>query len=159
MIRKLILAILTGVWLTLCALGAAEAPTEAPAESPEPQAQTTQAPMEEDETPPSPAKGYVLVTSATRNGILPLPEAEPYSYELRQVLPDGTETVNVIHVTPDGVCMEDSTCENHDCVNQGTVTLDNRKDRILSNMIICLPNQVYLELLTPEEILERVKEQ
>lgn len=156
--RKLMLALLVGAWLALCALGAAEAPADAPAESQEPQAQATQAPLEEDETPPTPARGYVLVTSATQNGILPLPEEEPYSYELRQVLPDGTETVNVIHVTPDGVCMEDSTCENHDCVQQGTVTLENRNDRILSNMIICLPNQVYLELLTPEEILERVRE-
>ena len=70
------------------------------------------------------------------------------------LLPDGTPAENVIHVTAEGVYMEDSTCENHDCVDQGEVTLDNRKDRILGNMIICLPNQVTLQLLTPDEVLE-----
>ena len=49
--------------------------------------------------------------------------------------------------------MEDSTCANHDCIDQGIVTLENRKERILGNMIICLPNQVCLQLYTPEEIL------
>ena len=65
----------------------------------------------------------------------------------------------MIHLTPDGVYMEDSTCANHDCVNQGTVTLENRNDRILGNMIICLPNQVTLQLYTPEEILTMMKQQ
>jgi hypothetical protein len=55
--------------------------------------------------------------------------------------------------------MEDSTCENHDCVEQGMVTLENRDERILSNMIICLPNQVTLQLFTPEELLEMAKGQ
>ena len=39
-------------------------------------------------------------------------------------------------------------------MKQGTVTLENRDERILYNMIICLPNQVMLELYTPEEVLE-----
>lgn len=106
---------------------------------------------------PQPAKGYVLVRTATQMGWLPLPEEGEVSYPLKQVLPDGTEAVNVIHLTPDGVYMEDSTCENHDCVGQGEVTLENRDERILSNMIICLPNQVILELYTPEEVLEMVQ--
>ncbi len=104
-----------------------------------------------------PAKGYVMVSTATRTGWLPLPEEGEYSYSLKQVLPDGTEAENVIHLTADGVYMEDSTCEGHDCVQQGVVTLENRNDRILSNMIICLPNQVFLQLFTPEEVLEMVR--
>ena len=107
--------------------------------------------------PPSPAKGYVLVTTATQAGWLPLPEEGELSVPVKQVLPDGTEAENVIHLTPDGVYMEDSTCEGHDCVQQGTVTLDNREERILSNMIICLPNQVTLQLFTPEEVLEMMQ--
>lgn len=106
------------------------------------------------EAPPSPAPGYVLVSTATQSGWLPLPAEGEYSYHLRQLLPDGTEAENVIHLTPEGVYMEDSTCENHDCVGQGTVTLENRHERVLSNMIICLPNLVYLELYTPEEVVE-----
>ena len=90
-------------------------------------------------------------------GWLPLPSEGEVSYPLRQILPDGTEAVNTIHLTPEGVYMEDSTCANHDCVNQGEVTLENKQDRILANMIICLPNQVTLELYTPEEVLEMVR--
>lgn len=60
--------------------------------------------------------------------------------------------VNVIHVTPQGVSMTSSTCKNQDCVKQGEVTLGNRETRLLSNMIICLPNRVTLELCTPEEL-------
>ena len=108
---------------------------------------------------PQPAKGYVLVSTATQSGWLPLPEEGEVSYPLRQLLPDGTEAENVIHLTPDGVYMEDSTCEGHDCVDQGVVTLENRNDRVLGNMIICLPNQVTLQLFTPEEILAMMSEQ
>ena len=102
---------------------------------------------------PVPARGYVLVTTATQMGLLPLPETEDYVFPLKQLRTDGTFTENVIHLTPEGVYMESSTCENHDCIDEGIVTLENRKDRILGNMIICLPNQVTLQLLTPEEIL------
>lgn len=138
--------------LTLCVGAAlAEAPAEAPAASlsPEP-GDGTDAPK----ATPQPASAYVLVSTATQMGFLPLPDEGEYSYHLKQILPDGTPAENVIHLTPDGVWMEDSTCENHDCVQQGEVTIDNRKDRILGNMIICLPNQVTLQLLTPEEIEE-----
>ena len=138
---KRLASLLIAALLTSCAAGLCE-PTAAP---------------ESEETAPSPAPGYVLVTTATQSGWLPLPEEGEYSYPLRQVLPDGTEAVNTIHLTPEGVYMEDSTCENHDCVNQGVVTLDNRDERILSNMIICLPNQVTLQLFTPEELLEMIK--
>ena len=97
------------------------------------------------------------MTTATQSGWLPLPEEGEVSYPIRQILPDGSEAENVIHLTPDGVYMEDSTCANHDCIQQGTVTLENRDERILSNMIICLPNQVTLQLFTPEELLEMAK--
>ena len=60
--------------------------------------------------------------------------------------------VNVVHVTPDSIWMADSTCDNHDCVEQGTVTLATMNDRVLGNMIICLPHQVTLELYTAGEM-------
>ena len=49
--------------------------------------------------------------------------------------------------------MEDSTCEGHDCVEQGEVTFDNIGTRILGRYILCLPNQVSLELYSTEELL------
>ena len=84
---------------------------------------------------------------------LPLPEEEDYTFPIRQVREDGTEELNLLHVTPEGFYMESSTCENQDCVEQGLVTLENRSERILGGWVICLPNLVYLELYTPEEIL------
>ena len=97
--------------------------------------------------------GYVLVSTATQSGWLPLPTEGDSVFPLSQVLPDGTQALNVIHLTPDGVYMEDSTCKNHDCVGEGEVTLENISERILGNMIICLPNQVVLQLYTPEETM------
>ena len=145
--KRILLCLLAGLlWVT--AIAAAE-----PTVTAQPQA------TEEPTDSPKPAKGYVLVTTATQSGWLPLPEEGEVSYPVRQLLPNGTEAVNTIHLTPEGVYMEDSTCEGHDCVQQGEVTLDNRAERILGNMIICLPNQVTLQLYTPEELLEMVKGQ
>ena len=150
-LKRVLLCLLAGLVLVAAVAGAEpEADTQAP-ETAQPGA--TDAP----EDGPKPAKGYVLVTTATQSGWLPLPEEGEVSYPIRQILPDGSEAENVIHLTPDGVYMEDSTCANHDCIQQGTVTLENRDERILSNMIICLPNQVTLQLFTPEELLEMAK--
>ena len=149
--KRILLCLLAGLLWVSAIAPAEQAPTTEPAATAQPQA--TQGPTDS----PKPAKGYVLVTTATQSGWLPLPEEGEVSYPLRQLLPNGTEAVNTIHLTPEGVYMEDSTCEGHDCVQQGEVTLDNRAERILGNMIICLPNQVTLELFTPEEVLEMAK--
>ncbi len=151
--KRILLCLLAGLlWVTAIA-AAEQAPATEPTATAQPQATA------EPTDSPKPAKGYVLVTTATQSGWLPLPEEGEVSYPVRQLLPNGTEAINTIHLTPEGVYMEDSTCEGHDCVQQGEVTLDNRTERILGNMIICLPNQVTLQLYTPEELLEMVKGQ
>lgn len=58
---------------------------------------------------------------------------------------------NVIHTTATGMKMHFSTCENQNCIQQGEVTLDNRESRLLGSLIVCLPNEVVLELVAPEE--------
>ncbi len=88
-----------------------------------------------------------LVLSVGNTRYHPLPIFKETSYRLRQA--DGRE--NVFHVTLDSVHMESATCDNQDCIKQGTVNLENRDARVLRNMIICLPNQVVLELITPQE--------
>ena len=103
------------------------------------------------------ADGYVLVSSATWTGWLALPAEEDVLWPLPQTLADGTETFNLLHLTPEGVCIEEADCSNQDCVNQGLVTFDNRSERVLGNMIICLPNQVILQLYTSEEVQELVQ--
>jgi len=153
MMKKLLMALLIALIAMMPVLSLAEAPAALP--EAEAEAGEDGAP---EEDAPQPARGYVMVSTATRTGWLPLPDEGEYSYSLKQTLSDGSEIENVIHLTPDGVYMEDSTCDNHDCVDQGMVTLENRDERILSNMIICLPNQVFLQLFTPDEVLQMVQE-
>ena len=67
------------------------------------------------------------------------------------VIDQGNGKTNVVHTTATGAVMHSSTCDNQSCVQQGEVTLENRDMRVLTNMIICLPNEVILEVLTPAE--------
>ena len=102
--------------------------------------------------------GYVRVSTATQAGWLPLPVDGDTTFPLVQFKLDGTQSLNLIHLTPNGVYMEDANCENHDCMGQGEVTFENIPERILGNMIICLPNQVVLELFTPQETMDMLGE-
>ena len=102
-------------------------------------------------TEDDPSIAYVLVRMPNPVGLLPLPLEGEYTKTIRQVMADGSESVNVLHITTNGFWMEDANCEGHDCVKQGMVTLENREERILWNMIICLPHQLSAELITREE--------
>lgn len=77
----------------------------------------------------------------------PIPLTDGGEHVITQ--PDGKE--NVVHTTSNGAVMHFSTCHNQSCIQQGEVTLDNRDARVLGSMIICLPNEVILEVLTPAE--------
>lgn len=104
--------------------------------------------------------GAVLcrLTGSGDVGILPLPSEGEVSYPIRQVLTDGTETENILHLEPDGFYMESSTCKNQNCVQQGKVTFENREYRILTNCVVCLPNQVTAELYDAEELARMTAE-
>lgn len=123
---------------------AAPAATEAPAE--------TEAPKQADVAGPMPApqteevRGYVVITVGSRQYGDPIPMDRDKVITIRQS--DGKE--NKVHITPEKVYMEQSTCENQDCVGQGEITLDNYKTRILSTYVICLPNAVTIEMVPVE---------
>lgn len=102
-------------------------------------------------TEDDPAVAYVLVTLPYSAGLLPLPLEGEYTKTIRQVLPDGSEYINVLHMTPEGFWMEEANCEGHDCIGEGEVTLSNREERILWNMVICLPHRLSAELITRAE--------
>jgi len=129
---------------------AADPATATPDTTDEPSPATVTAPEATDaaEATDAPAKAYLLVTVG---GVVyqPIPLTQEGRYTITQ---KATGAENVIHVTEDSVNMESSTCENQDCVNQGVVSLENKNERILANMIVCLPNQVTLELYTPDEM-------
>lgn len=126
----------SAVPVTTAAPEATEAPesTEAPASTEEPAAAK------------EPAQAYLVVSVA---GAMyePIPLYEEGRYTVKR-----GDLVNTIEVTPDSIKMHASSCDNQDCVEQGVVSLENRSKRVLQNMIICLPNEVVLELYTPEEI-------
>lgn len=138
------------------ATGAPDAAEEtAPVTVTSPSGETTTPVPEDSDAPqatidPASIKAWLLVTAGgTTYQPIPLIEEGEYS-----VIQEETGAKNVIHVTPESVDMKSSTCENQDCVKQGVVSLDNRENRLLGNMIICLPNQVSLELYTTEELIQ-----
>ena len=131
----------------------AEEPTAEPAAQPEETEQVHEQPFLVQITDSDPSIAYVLVRMPDPVGLLPLPTEGEYTRTIRQTMPDGSEAINVLHLTPNGVWMEEANCEGQDCVGEGEVTLENREERVLWNMIICLPHQLALELITRDEAL------
>ena len=124
---------------------AAPAETEAPAATEAPkQAASVVGPMPAPQT--AEVKGYVVITVGNRQYGDPIPMDRDKVITVRQS--DGKE--NKVHITPEKVYMEHSTCENQDCVGQGEITLENYKTRILSTFVICLPNAVTIEMVPVE---------
>ena len=101
-----------------------------------------------------PAESYLLVTTAN-NVYSPIPLNEDGSFRITQA--DGSE--NVIHIGKNSFYMESSNCDNQNCVGEGEVTLENMSARVLYNMVLCLPHQLMLEMLTPAEAEAALREQ
>ena len=134
-------------------------PTQEPTEAPsaEPTAEPSQAPAAEPQQeaamvgpmPPKKAevvRGYVVLTVGGRQYGDPIPMDRDKIITLRQ--DDGK--INKVHITPEKVYMESSTCDNQDCVQQGEVHVDTYMDRILGTYVICLPNNVSIEMVPAE---------
>ena len=100
-----------------------------------------------------PAASYLFVNTGS-NAYSPIPLNGDNSFRITQQ--DGSE--NVIHIGENSFYMESSNCKNQNCVGQGEVTLENRESRPLFNMVICLPHNLSLELLTREEAEARLME-
>ena len=103
------------------------------------------------------AAGYVYITAGGVGRWFELPEAET-SMTLSGKNMQGQEIRNVIALMPDGAYMKESTCDNQDCVHQGVVTLENKNSRVLQNMILCLPNNVTIELFAASEVVPAAEE-
>lgn len=122
---------------------AAPEATQAPAAS-ENKTEAAAGPMPRAQT--AEVKGYVVLTVGGRQYGDPIPMDRDKIITIQQE--DGK--VNKIHITPEKVYMETSTCENQDCVGQGEISLDNYQTRILSTFVICLPNEVTIEMVPVE---------
>lgn len=136
-------------------------PTESPKATPEPTAvpeetapaEATEAPQSANMMGPMPVpqteevKGHVIITVGGRQYGDPIPMDRDKIITIRQ----ENGEINKIRITPDSVDMEYSTCENQDCIGEGTITLDNYNERILGTWIICLPNQVTIEMVPADK--------
>ncbi len=124
-----------------------ELPTVQPEETESSQPQETAqvaGPMPPAQT--AEVKGHVIITVAGRQYGDPIAMDRDKVITIRQ--DDGK--VNKVHITPEKVYMESSTCDNQDCVGQGEVSLENYETRILSTYVICLPNEVTIEMVPVE---------
>lgn len=88
-------------------------------------------------------RGHVVLTVAGRQYGEPIAMDRDKIITLKQ--DDGK--INKVHITPEKVYMESSTCSNQDCVGQGEITLENYQTRVLSTFVICLPNSVTIEMV------------
>jgi hypothetical protein len=132
----------------LLPMTATDAPTEAPTElaTSTPEAAAT---PEITATPDlSQVKAFLVVTVGDKT-YQPIPLTEEGYYRLRH-----GDCINIVHVTPTSIDMHEANCDNQDCVEQGEVTLENKDTRILGNRIICLPNQVTLQLYSRDELMD-----
>lgn len=143
-------------------LDATAEPTQAPTDEPTqaPTDEPTQAPTDEPTEQPAQAavmgpmpapqteevKGHVIITVGKRQYGEPIPMDREKVITIRQ----DNGHINKVHITPEKVYMEYSTCDNQDCVGQGEITLDNYETRILSTFVICLPNSVTVEMVPVE---------
>ena len=120
-------------------------PNEAPAEAEAEVKAEAPAAMVGPMPPPKTAevKGHVVITLGNRQYGDPIPMDREKVITVKQ----ENGHINKVHITPEKVYMEFSSCENQDCVGQGEITMDNYETRILSTFVICLPNNVTVEMV------------
>lgn len=119
--------------------------TAEPAATDAPQSANMVGPMMPKQT--EKVRGHVVITVAGRQYGDPIPMDRDKIITVKQ----ENGAINRIHITPEYVEMESSTCENQDCIGEGEVNVNTYKDRILSTYIICLPNQVTIEMVPADE--------
>lgn len=131
-----LLLLLLAMLLAGCAAGV---------EDPLPVAPSTKAPegAPEEATEDWPAAVIIYLGSQVYD-VLPLEENTV-------TIDQGDGRVNEIAITDSSVVMASATCENQNCVHQGEVTLENYETRVLGTYIMCLPNQVTINLSVREE--------
>ena len=132
----------------LLPLTATDAPTEAPTELATSTPEAAATPEITAAPDLSQVKAFLVVTVGDKT-YQPIPLTEEGYYRLRH-----GDCINIVHVTPTSIDMHEANCDNQDCVEQGEVTLENKGERILGNMIICLPNQVTLQLYSRDELMD-----
>lgn len=73
-------------------------------------------------------------------------QAVPLNEDTVITVDQGDGKINYVEVKDGAIFMADSTCADHLCVDQGAMSPKNYENRPMMNWIICLPNQVTVEL-------------
>lgn len=73
-------------------------------------------------------------------------EADPLDEDKLIEIDQGSGMVNHIQIKDGKVYMADSTCDNQDCVDQGSMDEENVDTRPMRNWVVCLPNGISIEL-------------
>ena len=122
---------------------ASPAPTASPEEEQTPEKEAEKTTDEAPKKAPEAEAYLYIIVNGRISGIYAVGEEGDVTVD------QGNGKVNVIHVTDKGFYMASSTCDNQLCVQQGEVTIDNYQQRILGASVLCLPNNVDLELVVP----------
>lgn len=93
-----------------------------------------------------PAESYLRVTVG-KNVYEPLPLDRDFELKVTQ----GEDQYNLAKVEQGVIHMMSASCPKHECIMQGALSLENRDLRAMQSSIICLPNQVVLELLDEKQ--------
>ena len=84
--------------------------------------------------------GAVRVENGQETGRYPLNE--------NREIPLQTEYgYNLVVIENGSVFVREADCNNHDCISQGSMNLDNYTQRFLGNLIVCLPHKLEIELV------------
>lgn len=73
-------------------------------------------------------------------------EVVPLNEDTVITIDQGDGKINYVEVKDGSIFMKDSTCADHLCVDQGAMSPENYEKRPMMNWIICLPNQLSVEL-------------
>ena len=97
--------------------------------------------------------GYIRAQANGESKWIPLPTTDEDLY-ITITRQDDPSVSNTLRLMKNGFVMDSSTCDNQDCVMQGEVTLENKADRVLMHMVLCLPHNVSVELYSTEELMQ-----
>ena len=71
-----------------------------------------------------------------------------YSLHENQEIPVQTQYgYNLVVIENGSVYVKESDCSNQDCIQQGSMNLDNYTQRFLGNLILCLPHKMEIKLI------------
>ena len=98
--------------------------------------------------PGADAESYLKIQFQGKSALIPLSRAGTIT------LTQENGAQNTVRVGENKFFMQRASCSGQDCVKQGEVTPYNRNARALTGFVICLPNQITLDLLTAKEARE-----